>query len=107
MAGAEAVDLAHVFRGAWLAVIDGHWGLLFRKHHWFKDDKDLTHLPEQKPKQNKGHPKRKTPAFSSPGLSWLRWFPKAMSVGFLRPPPPGQNPGLPEREVSQSKGSAP
>lgn len=72
------MGLADVSRRAWLAVIDGHWGLLFRKHRWFKDDKDLTHLPEQKPKQNKGHPKWKTPAFSSPGLSWLRWFPKAV-----------------------------
>lgn len=33
--------------------------------------------------------------------------PKSCAVGFLRPSPPGQDPGLPEREVSQGGGSAP
>lgn len=87
--------------------MDGHWGLLFHKHRWCKDDRDLTHSPQQKPKQNKGHPTWKMPAFSGPGLSWLRCFPKAVSVGFLRLLPPGQDPGLQEREISQGGGSAP
>lgn len=106
MAGADAAGLADVFRQDGPAVTDGHWGLLFHKHRWCKDDKDLTlAIAETKAKQRT--PKWKMPAFSGPGLCWLRWFPKAVSVGFLRPPLPGQDPGLPEREVSQGGGSAP
>ena len=38
-----------VFKGDSPVVIDGHWGPLLHERCWFKGDKDLTHLPQQKP----------------------------------------------------------
>ena len=41
-----------VFKGDRPVVTDGHWGPLLREDCWSKDDKDPTHLPQQKPERN-------------------------------------------------------
>lgn len=64
--GSDAVGLADVFKGDRPVVMDGHQGPLLCPHCWFKDDENLTHLPQQKPEQNKGRPNWK-----GPGLFWL------------------------------------
>lgn len=48
MEGADSAGLV-VFKGDRPVVIDGHWGPLLHEDCWSKDDKDLTHLPQQKP----------------------------------------------------------
>lgn len=65
---------ADVFKGDRPVVIDGHRGPLLHVRCWFKDDKDLTPLPQQKPEQNKG-----SPNWKGPGLPWL-WDILALTV---------------------------
>lgn len=104
----DAVGPADVFKGDRPVVIDGHRGPLLHARCWFKDDKDLTHLPQQKPERNKG-----SPNWKGPGLPWL-WDILALTVP--RKSCPGSVSALhgPARilaswraEVSQGGGSAP
>lgn len=56
------------FKGDRPVVTDGHWGPLLHDC-WFKNDKDLTHSPQQKPGGNKGSPswRRAGPLAGIPG----------------------------------------
>lgn len=81
VAGADAAGLADVFRQDGPAVTDGHWGLLFHKHRWCKDDKDLTlAIAETKAKQ-------RTPKMENACLLWpwavlAPMVPKSCVCGF-------------------------
>lgn len=99
VAGASTAGLADVFKGDSLLVIDGHWGSMLCEHCWFKDDKDLTHLPQQKLDGNKGGPNWRS--------AWLLWpcdllalrVPIKLSLWvFLSLPLPGQDPGTLEHQ---------
>lgn len=70
----DAMGLADVFKGDRPVVMDGHWGPLLHERCWFKDDKDLTRLPQQKSEQNRG-----SPNWKRPGLLWL-WEMLALMV---------------------------
>lgn len=94
----DAVGLADVFQGDRPVVMDGHRGPLLRPRCWFKDDKNLTHLPQQKPEQNRG-----SPDWKGPGLPWL-WdtlalmVPRELCAGVSRPSaawPESRRPGVP------------
>lgn len=90
---------AGVFKGDRPVITDGHWELLSHARCWFKDDKDLAHLPQQKQEQNKG-----SPIWKGPGLLWP-WDPvsygsqKAVSWVLVSLPPPGRDPGILEHQV--------
>lgn len=95
VAGGDAVGLADVFKGDRPVVIDGHWGPLLHACCWFKDDKDLTHLPRQKPEENKGSPNWKGPGLLQPWDVLALMVPKQLCLWvFLSLPPPGQDPGI-------------
>lgn len=102
------MGLADVFKGDRPVVIDGHQGPLLHARCWFKDDKDLTHLPpaETRAKQRK-------PRWRGPGLLRL-WDTSALTVP--KKPCPGSVSALHglarilaswSAEVSQGGGSAP
>lgn len=89
------MGLADVFKGDRPVVIDGHWGPLLHACCWFKDDKDLTHLPRQKPEENKGSPNWKGPGLLQPWDVLALMVPKQLCLWvFLSLPPPGQDPGI-------------